>query len=110
MIGEPRIPAGDDVVIGGYHSWEAQARAEATGSKLDMWNNLENIINDNNLQTTTKKNDKKNTPRFLHSAYNWCSTHMTCVYTYIHTSTSGTRVQNNKVNSLRTFTIIYIVY
>ena len=36
MIGEPRIPAGDDVVIGGYHSWEAQARAEATGSKLDM--------------------------------------------------------------------------
>jgi len=36
MVGEPRIPAGDDVVIGGYHSWEAQAKAEASGSKLDV--------------------------------------------------------------------------
>jgi hypothetical protein len=36
MIGKPCIPAGDDVVIGGYHSWEAQARAEANGTKLDV--------------------------------------------------------------------------
>jgi hypothetical protein len=36
MIGLPRIPAGDEISIGGYHSWEAQIKAEESGSKLDV--------------------------------------------------------------------------
>ena len=35
MVGQPRVPPGDEVSIGGYHSWEAQAAAAAAGGKLD---------------------------------------------------------------------------
>ena len=36
MIGEPKVPPGDEISIGGYHHWEAHQKAEESGTKLDV--------------------------------------------------------------------------
>ncbi len=36
MVGEPRVPCGDDMVIGGYNWWEAEEQAKSSGTTLDV--------------------------------------------------------------------------